>query len=61
MPKVRPSMGLHNLGRGKQALESKYVSTCKVCRRGIYEAQPHHFATGRVLGLCHDACIEAAS
>lgn len=59
MARVRPSMGMHNLGRGKQAIESKYVSHCKICRHGIYQdAAPYRFVTGRVLGLVHDACIE---
>ncbi|WP_143194338.1 hypothetical protein [Micromonospora sp. CB01531] len=58
MPRVRPSMGLHNLGRGKAELASLYVSDCKICELGIYKGQPHRFSTGKVLGLVHDDCIE---
>lgn len=59
MARVRPSMGMHNLGRGVAALESKRISTCKVCRLGIFEdAEPYRWVRGRVLGLVHDACIE---
>lgn len=54
--KVRPTMAMHNLGRGIAALESKRLSTCKVCRLGIFEEQPYHWSTGRVLGLVHDTC-----
>lgn len=58
MPRVRPTMGLHNLGRGQAELATHYLSTCKVCRSGIYKGQPHRFSTGKVLGLVHDDCIE---
>lgn len=57
MPRVRPSMGMHNLGRGPAAIDSKYVSTCKVCRLGIYQSQPHRWFTAPI-GLSHDACME---
>ena len=62
MPRVRPSMGLHNLGRSQIELASLYVSTCKICREGIYKGQPHHWRKSPgVLGLVHDACVEGAS
>lgn len=52
-------MAMHNLGRGIAALESKRISTCKICRLGIFEGQPYRWSTGRVLGLIHDECAEA--
>lgn len=61
MGRVRPSMGMHNLGRGPAALESKRISTCKVCGLGIFEDKPdapYRFSTGRVLGYVHNACTE---
>lgn len=61
MARVRPSMAMHNLGRGQASLESKRISTCKVCRWGIFEGQPYRFSTGRVLGLVHDTCTGEAS
>lgn len=61
MARVRPSMGMHNLGRSAAALESKRISTCKLCPYGIFEGQPYRWSTGRVLGYVHDACIEEPS
>lgn len=59
MARVRPSMGMHNLGRGPAALESKRISTCKLCPRGIFEdGEPYRWSTGRVLGYVHNTCIE---
>lgn len=59
-PKVRPTAGLHNLGRGPANLDSQYVSTCKLCRCGIYKAQPHRWLR-KPMGYSHTACIERES
>lgn len=57
-PKVRPTMGLHNLGKGGPK-EGHYVSMCKVCRRGIYRDQPHRWFLAAPIGISHDACRPA--
>lgn len=54
--RVRPSVGLHNLGRGKAAIESKRVTTCKVCGRGVFESEPHRWFLSAPIGISHDTC-----
>ena len=51
-PQLRPS---HTTGAAN-GHASRYVSQCSVCGRGIFDWQPHHLSTGRVLGLVHDEC-----
>lgn len=53
-PKVRPTQGLHNLGKGGNP-DAKYVTNCKLCRQGIYRDQPHRWFS-RPIGLSHDSC-----
>lgn len=58
MPRVRPTVALHNLGRNPAALDSKRVSTCKLCGLGIfYDSAPYRWLR-KPLGYSHDGCAE---
>ena len=57
MARVRPTAGMHNLGRNPAALKSRQITTCKLCGSGIFEQQPYRWLA-KPMGLSHDTCIE---
>ena len=57
-PKVRPTQGLHNLGRGVKTGTS-YLTTCKLCRHGVFEQQPRRWLS-KPAGWSHEACVDRA-
>ena len=57
-PKVRPTQGLHNLGRGVKTGNS-YLTTCKLCPNGVFEQQPRRWLT-KPAGWSHEACVDRA-
>jgi hypothetical protein len=42
-----------------KALTNAYVTTCKVCRAGVYVDQPSRWSTNP-MGISHEACLTSA-
>jgi len=59
MPRVRPTAGLHNLGRNPAALKTRQITTCKLCGQGVFQGQEHRWLR-RPAGLSHDDCAQRA-
>lgn len=57
MSAPRPTMALHTL-KNKQ-VDANRLSTCKLCRCGIYKQQPHRWFRDP-MGLSHEDCARLA-
>ena len=48
------------LTRNKIKLANQYLSSCGICRNGIFCGQEYRWVTGSVTGLVHDWCVRPA-
>lgn len=55
---INPSAVPNKKPRGGKGIDKARISTCKVCKLGVYDTEEHMWARGRILGICHTDCVQ---